>query len=54
MLTRDKNKKNKEKSRKIKHWKISQTQQRNHQSHSNTVIGLHWPLMGGLLHLVQR
>jgi len=28
--------------------------QSNGPSYSNTVIGIHWPLMGGLLHLVQR
>jgi len=28
--------------------------QSNGPLYSNTVIAIHWPLMGGLLHLVQR
>ena len=28
--------------------------QSNGPLYSNTVTGIHWPLMGGLLHLVQR
>ena len=28
--------------------------QSNGPLYSNTLIGIHWPLMGGLLHLVQR